>query len=177
MQGMQPVRAIFCYAFRVLAPGPRQDSGFAVNVFDNDTLQYTEYKPGGAEARQETFMLQPGTRMRLMEIIGCGSVWLGAVPPRMGTGSAPMTEARIGFAGYPVRIVQDLPLLITAPFRSQTGHNARILYNLLEDVASILFESGFVLLPDGFTWQAQIKPISPRSAGGTKKHRRVSMRG
>ena len=47
MQGMQPVRAIFCYAFRVLAPGPRQDSGFAVNVFDNDTLQYLCYARSG----------------------------------------------------------------------------------------------------------------------------------
>ena len=122
-------------------------------------------------------MLQPGTRMRLMEIISCGSVWLGAVPPRMGTGQPPQSESRIGFAGYPLRIAQDLPTLITFAFRSQTGHNARILYNLLEDVSSILFESGFALLPDSFTWSAQLRPVRPKSAGGTREHKRISMRG
>lgn len=173
MQGEQQSMAIFCYAFRVLAPGPRQGSGFTVNVFDSDALQFTSFRPGGRMDQQLNFMLPPGTRRRILGLIAHAGLWLGVVPPVMGTGREPMTESRIGFSGYPIRIVQDLPVLAGGAFRSLTGHNARILYNLLEDVASILFEYGFYLQPDGFTWRKELAPVS---TGGTKRNRRVLAR-
>ncbi|MBR6028605.1 MAG: hypothetical protein IKP40_05895 [Clostridia bacterium] len=170
MQGTSGSRAVFCYAFSVLAQGPQQGSGFVVNLYEDDTLQYTEYAPGHRQTRQELFVLPPGTRMRITDLIGSAGLWLQAVPAKMGTGELPVTESRFGFSGHPIRIVQDLPRLTAWPFRSQAGRNARFLYGLLEDLASILYTYGFVLQPDSFTWAQQIQPAR---SGGTKKHTRI----
>ena len=84
------------------------------------------------------------------------------VPPvmRAGRDTQFAYTAQIGIDGYREILLEDFDALMRSPFRSARAHYARKLYNLLEDISTILNELSFELEPNRFMWDMnRIQPI------------------
>lgn len=147
-------KPVFCYAYRpllnALAMG---DGGFTVNLMENGVLVYDRYTAGRQVIEEHTFAVPMELATRYQQEVHRASWWLNSLPLHMSAGPQPLYAAMIGLDGCPEMFRMDDPhALINCPFRTERGHYARMMYNLLEDVAGMLARCGLDLRLDCFRW-------------------------
>ena len=152
--------AVFCYSYLVYRPQDPGFAGFTLNLYADDQLVYTTYDASRRPTGECSFRVGPEIRERYFRMLNYAMPWLRHVPDRLGSGERPQTESSFGFSGHPMFRVEDLTDLLSLDFGSQRGHYARQIYNLLEDISSVLALYGFDLRPDGFSWMPDVvEPI------------------
>ena len=153
-------RVVFCYAYR---PGPlsgAQDGGFCVHLRDDDSLTFTCYSFSMQPVSELVFPLQRGCHRQVIALMDGAKLWLREFPHYMRVNEQPETIAHLGFDGYSQMFrIDDFMQLMSCPFRTKRGHYARMMYNLLEDISTILLTQGIDLKPDGFTWMEGVQPL------------------
>lgn len=157
----QYAQAIFCYSYLVYHPQNPGPAGFTVNLYANDVLVYTAYNAARQPLGDRVFQIGPEIRERYFRMLNYAMPWLRHVPERIASGYQPATESSFGFYGQPLFRIEDLDQMMTLPFGSQRGHYARQVYNLLEDISSVLNQYGFDLRPDDFAWQSDVVEQMP----------------
>lgn len=155
------IRSVFCYAYR---PCHSQDGGFAVNVYTDDVLTFATFDPYRQPLQELVFHLRKGSAQRVLALIERADPWLRTFPLRMCCKPQPDAVSLIGVDGYPLFQMEDFTSLMTCEFRSIRGHNARLMFNLLEDVAAVLSKEGCNLTLTGFGWHNEyIRPEPPET--------------
>ena len=164
------VRALFCYAWRPVHSPNVNDGGFSVNLYNDDTLTFTCFDAAMRPVSEAAFALQQGISGQLLLLIDQARLWLRAFPPRMRvTEEAQYSISTLGFDGYPLFRMDDFLQLMDCPFRSMRGHYARMMYNLMEDVSSLLASQGIDLTLSGFVWDTRV--IRPMNEPSTQQLR------
>ena len=164
-------KAIFCYGY---IPDPSwrpKDGGFCVNFYDDDTLAFTCFDTRANPVSEVRFALPPAIKVAFYACIAPAG-WMKNMYPimRLGEGMRPRYASRIGIDGYPLFLIEDFDELMNCPFRSGRGHYARMMYNLLEDIATVFSQAGLDLTPVSFFWdENRIRPIEPMTT--SRKYR------
>lgn len=154
MAGQQMSRPVFCYAYQpVRRASGTNDGGFTINLMENGVLVFSVYTADRAIVREHTFSVPVGMVVRYQQEVRRAGWWLNSMALHMAAGGQPEFISRVCLDGWPEPFLfEDLPQLINAPFRSQRGHYARLIFNLLEDVAGMLAACGIDLQLDSFQW-------------------------
>ncbi len=137
------------------------DGGFSVNVFGDDHLSFATFTGQRTLIGKQLFALPQGTSQRILTLIRNADHWLAAFPVRMSRLQQPNQISIVGMDCYPLFQLEDFDLLLDCPFRSKRGHNARLMYNLLEDISAVLETCGFHLALDSFLWDAADPLVHP----------------
>ncbi len=144
-----------------------RDGGFAVNVYSDDVLSFTTFDGSRQPVQELIFTLGKGTAQRVLNLIERADPWLRTFPMRMCCKPQPDDISMIGVDGYPLFQMEDFDALMTCEFRSIRGHNARLMFNLLEDISAVLGREGCDLTLKGFGWHNErIQPDMPDSTAG-----------
>ena len=161
---------IFCYAYR---PGAWADGGFSVNVFGDDRLSVSTFSSQRLPLQQYYFLLPAGTSQRVLTLIRNADPWLTGFPVRMSKLPQPRQVSIVGLDCYPLFQLEDFDLLLDCPFLSKRGHNARLMYNLLEDISAVLETCGFHLSLDSFLWDASDPVVHQVEKFGTEPEKKT----
>lgn len=156
--GQQGYKPVFCYAYRpFLRASGQNDGGFTVNLMENGLLVFDVFSAERQIIREHTFSVPIGVVTRYRQEVARAAWWLRTMPLHMAAGNRPQFSAVVCLDNFPEPFVfDDLPALINCAFRSERGHYARMMYNLLEDVAGMLAASGIDLRLDSFQWDHQV---------------------
>ena len=150
---------IFCYAYRL---NNGVDGGFTVNVYGDDQLSFTTVNSLRQKTGEQIFVLPGGTARRILDHIRGADTWLAGFPIRMRCRPQPEQISIVGLDSYPLFQLEDIDQLLCCPFLSKRGHNARLMYNLLEDISAELGKCGFSLSLYSFFWNSAdplVKPV------------------
>lgn len=150
-QGTKPV---FCYAYRpLLRATGTDDGGFTVNLMENGLLVFDVFSAHRQITREYTFTVPLNVVTRYQQEVRRAGWWLNSMKLHMAANPQPMYASIVCLDGWPEPFrFDDLPLLVNAPFRSERGHYARMMFNLLEDIAGMLAGCGVDLQLDSFQW-------------------------
>lgn len=162
MEAARGARPVFCYAYRpLLRAAGTDDGGFTMNLMENGLVVFDVFTSHRQIISEMSFVIPQELVQRYqLEVRRAGS-WLRDFPQHMADGPQPQYASMVGLDGYPYMFrMDDLPTLINCSFRTARGHNARKMYNLLEDMAGMLAECGVSLQLDSFGWDAsRIRPL------------------
>ena len=168
MVGGPMLTELFTYQYRpnTYSRG-RQDGGFKIALFGNNTLVYTEFTELQTVRAVHTFWVREDVLSRYMMILDGESWWVCHQPLNIGGSLRHGYTSMIGVTGHPMFTVEDLEQQARRPFNDERGMLARRMYMMLESVASILIPSGLYLMPCGFQWDSRVTapiPVTGRMA-------------
>ena len=153
-------RAVFCYVYQ---PNPAAgDGGFALQLFDNDIAVFTCYDLEGQATSEQGFRLPQGVARQSQMLSYRNRSWLQDVPGYMRVRENAQYASIIGLDGFPLFRMEDFCEMMSCPFRTARGHYARMVYNLLEDISTLLLQCGLDLQLFSFNWDERlIAPMPP----------------
>lgn len=154
MAAQQGYKPVFCYAYRpLMRASGLDDGGFTINLMDNGLLVFDVFNAARQIVQEHTFQVPVSLVNRYRQEVEHAAWWLRTMPLHMAAGAQPQFASMVCLDKWPEPYrFDDLPELINCPFRSERGHYARMLYNLLEDVAGMLAGCGIDLRLDSFQW-------------------------
>ncbi len=145
-------QTIFVYAYVPSVPRDPSDGGFSVNLSENDTLTFLRFDTSQNVIQELSFAVVPEVRFTYLACIDTARGWLNNMYPVMRVGQGARYTCRVGIDGFPLFLIEDFEELMKCPFGSGRAHYARMMYNLLEDIATGFNKFGFTLTPTSFYW-------------------------
>lgn len=161
---------MFYYGYRPLSDTCRyfpDDGGFSVSLYHDGQLVFDMLRQDGSMYSQYVYQLPAELCSRLLEYADHEATWLSAVPSHLQLpyDRAPRFESRVGVAGYPLVICDDIPQMIRMSFMDGMGRAARKLCCMMEDIAELMAPYGISLYLNGYGCDDnRIKPVETHTA-------------
>lgn len=156
MAALRENKSVFSYGYRPQGV-PGADYGFVINLLENGTLIFERYAAPHVVSQHHTFAVPQWLVERYRQDVYRASGWLKSMPKHMAAGAQEIHVSYVGLEGCPdVFRMGDLQQIIACPFGTNRGHYARMMFNLLEEVAGMLQGVGIMLCLDGFNWDRSI---------------------
>ena len=155
--------AVFVYSFRPINPRDWADGGFQLALTEDNTLVYIRYDSQNRQLDRFTFTLDASCREHYARMVRYAQPWLQHAPRCMEGDSAPYGEYSFSFGGQEQIVMYNLYELMGSPFRTVRGHYSRLVYNLMEDISGMLYNTYmFDFTPEHFDFtRASIAPDQP----------------
>ncbi len=151
----ETVAPLFFYLYRQLTAlrDDHQAAGFGIALYPEGVLVYTAYDRQNYAIDRSTFQLPPEAEARYRLILNSQLWWMDKMPRKLPVDGRASCASMLGFTpDQPAFECEDINTQVLAPFNSQRGMCARRLRVMLECMAEMLFDYGFELGVDHFSW-------------------------
>ena len=140
------------------------DGGFRVALMGSGMLVFQQVNASRQVLENLSFQLQPEISTRIRHLIGRSMWWINSMQSNGQPWFRPDGQAE---CSSDIRLetamfrMEDIPQLMECPFRQLRGHYSRMMYNLLEDISTVLLRTAAIdLTLTGFTWDPRfITPL------------------